>query len=53
VSEADAYSIFSDAIWTILIASGPVLAIATLVGLGIAFFSGADADPGDDPDLRA
>jgi hypothetical protein len=38
VSEADAYSIFSSAIWVILIASGPVLAIATLVGLGIAFF---------------
>ena len=38
MSEADAYAIFSDAIWAILIASGPVLAIATIVGLGIAFF---------------
>ena len=38
MSEADAYSIFSSAIWVILIASGPVLAVATLVGLGIAFF---------------
>jgi flagellar biosynthesis protein FliQ len=38
VTEADAYAIFSDTIWAILIASGPVLAIATAVGLVIAFF---------------
>ena len=38
MSEADVYTIFSDAIWTILIASSPILAIATIVGLGIAFF---------------
>jgi flagellar biosynthetic protein FliQ len=38
VNEADVYEIFSDTIWVILLASGPVLAIATIVGLGIAFF---------------
>lgn len=36
MSDADAYAIFSDTIWTILIASGPVLALATVVGLAIA-----------------
>lgn len=36
MSDADAYAIFSDAIWAILIASGPVLALATAVGLVIA-----------------
>jgi flagellar biosynthetic protein FliQ len=38
VTEADAYAIFSNTIWVILVASGPVLAIATFIGLGIAFF---------------
>jgi len=38
VSEADVYSIFANSIWAILIASAPVLAVATVVGLGIALF---------------
>ncbi|MCU4654311.1 flagellar biosynthesis protein FliQ [Roseibacterium sp. SDUM158016] len=38
MNEADVYAIFADSIWATLIASGPVLAVATIVGLGIAFF---------------
>jgi len=36
MNDTDAYAIFSDTVWTILIASGPVLALATGVGLVIA-----------------
>ena len=36
MTDADAYAIFSDTIWAILVASGPVLALATAVGLVIA-----------------
>lgn len=38
MSQADIYKILSDAILTVLIASGPILAIALCVGLLIAFF---------------
>lgn len=37
MSQADVYTIMKDAIFTVLIASGPILALALLVGLGIAF----------------
>lgn len=36
MTDTDAYAIFSDTIWAILIASGPILALATIVGLVIA-----------------
>ena len=36
MNDTDAYAIFSDTVWVILIASGPVLALATAVGLVIA-----------------
>jgi flagellar biosynthetic protein FliQ len=38
MSETDIYAIYSDAITTVLLASGPVLALALGVGLLIAFF---------------
>ncbi len=38
MSQSDVYTILSDAIMTVLIASGPILAIALAVGLGIAVF---------------
>ncbi|MFC2970532.1 flagellar biosynthetic protein FliQ [Acidimangrovimonas pyrenivorans] len=38
MSQADVYTILNQAILTVLIASGPILALALLVGLGIAFF---------------
>ncbi|WP_127903304.1 flagellar biosynthesis protein FliQ [Solirhodobacter olei] len=38
MSQADVYTMLSDTIWTILIASGPVMALALIVGLGIAVF---------------
>lgn len=36
MQDADVYAIFTETIWTILVASAPVLAIATGVGLVIA-----------------
>lgn len=38
MTESDTYSILSEAIWVILLASGPVLIVALVVGLAIAFF---------------
>ncbi|MEO1951886.1 flagellar biosynthetic protein FliQ [Thioclava sediminum] len=38
MEEADVYAIMSDTIWTILMGAGPILALALLVGLGIAIF---------------
>ena len=38
MSQSDVYTILSDAILTVLIASGPILVLALAVGLGIAFF---------------
>lgn len=38
MAPADVYQILSDTLWTILIASGPVLLLALLVGLSIALF---------------
>ena len=38
MNEVDAYDILSDTILTVLIASAPILAVALLVGLVIAFF---------------
>ncbi len=38
MSQADVYKILSEAITTVLIASGPILALALIVGLGVAFF---------------
>lgn len=38
MTEADVYSILSDAILTVLLASGPILALALSAGLLIAFF---------------
>ncbi|MGC9369190.1 MAG: flagellar biosynthetic protein FliQ [Paracoccaceae bacterium] len=38
MSESDVYDILSDAFLTVLYASGPVLALALLIGLVIAFF---------------
>lgn len=38
MNESDVHQLMSDMILTTLFASGPVLAIALLVGLGIAFF---------------
>lgn len=38
MNESDVHQLMSDMILTTLLASGPVLAIALLVGLGIAFF---------------
>jgi len=37
VNEADALDIAQFAIWTVLTASGPAVAMAMLVGVGIAF----------------
>ena len=38
MSRSDIHDILTETIWTILIASGPVLLIAMAVGLGIALF---------------
>ncbi|WP_102224502.1 flagellar biosynthetic protein FliQ [Acidimangrovimonas sediminis] len=38
MDEADVYAILSQTLWAVLIASGPILALALVVGLGIAFF---------------
>ncbi|KAA9009949.1 flagellar biosynthetic protein FliQ [Histidinibacterium aquaticum] len=38
MTAADTYAVLSDAILAVLIASGPVLAVALIVGLGIALF---------------
>ncbi|MFD2739575.1 flagellar biosynthetic protein FliQ [Sulfitobacter aestuarii] len=38
MSRGDIHQILSDTIWTILIASGPVLILAMVVGLSIALF---------------
>lgn len=35
---ADVLDIASDAIWTLLLVAGPSMAVATIVGVGIAFF---------------
>ena len=36
MNEADALDIVQSAIWTIIIASGPAVAAAMLVGIGVA-----------------
>ncbi|TMV45320.1 flagellar biosynthesis protein FliQ, partial [Thioclava sp. BHET1] len=38
MNQADVYTILTEAIMTVLIGAGPILAIALIVGLGIAFF---------------
>jgi flagellar biosynthesis protein FliQ len=38
VDATDTYAILSDMFMTVLIGSGPILGIALIVGLGIAFF---------------
>ncbi|TKT77504.1 flagellar biosynthesis protein FliQ [Aquamicrobium sp. LC103] len=38
MNEADALDIVQFAIWTVLTAAGPAVAVAMLVGVGIAFF---------------
>jgi flagellar biosynthetic protein FliQ len=38
MSESDVYDILSDAFLTVLFAAGPVLAVALVIGLVIAFF---------------
>ncbi|WP_371347788.1 flagellar biosynthesis protein FliQ [Ancylobacter sp. IITR112] len=38
MNEADALDIVQAAIWTIIIASGPAVAAAMLVGIGVALF---------------
>lgn len=38
MSPADVHNILTQTLWTILIATGPVLGIALCVGLGIALF---------------
>ncbi|GLK70085.1 flagellar biosynthetic protein FliQ [Ancylobacter dichloromethanicus] len=38
MNEADALDIVQSAIWTIIIASGPAVAAAMLVGIGVALF---------------
>jgi flagellar biosynthesis protein FliQ len=38
MNEADAFEMVQSAIWTILIASGPAVGAAMLVGIGIALF---------------
>lgn len=38
MSESDVYDILSDAFLTVLYAAGPVLALALVIGLAIAFF---------------
>lgn len=38
MNEQEIYEAFSDMVWAVLIGSGPVLGIALVVGLGIAFF---------------
>ncbi|SEN25470.1 flagellar biosynthetic protein FliQ [Palleronia salina] len=38
MTETQAYDILSDTVWAVLLASLPVLAIALIIGLGIAFF---------------
>lgn len=37
MNEADALDIAQFAIWTVLVASGPAVAVAMIVGVGIAF----------------
>lgn len=37
MNEADALDIAQFAIWTVLVASGPAVAVAMVVGVGIAF----------------
>lgn len=37
MSNQDVYAFFADAVWTVLIGSGPVLAVALAVGLVISF----------------
>ncbi|RTM00643.1 flagellar biosynthesis protein FliQ [Ancylobacter rudongensis] len=38
MNEADALDIVQSAIWTIIIASGPAVAVAMLVGIAVALF---------------
>ncbi|HEV7253116.1 MAG TPA: flagellar biosynthesis protein FliQ [Mesorhizobium sp.] len=38
MNEADALDIVQNAIWTVLVASGPAVGIAMAVGIGIALF---------------
>lgn len=37
MNEADALDLVQQLIWTVLIASGPAVAVAMIVGVGIAF----------------
>ncbi|MCF1503845.1 MULTISPECIES: flagellar biosynthesis protein FliQ [Hyphomicrobiales] len=38
MNEADAFEVVRQAIWTIIIAAGPAVGAAMLVGIGIALF---------------
>lgn len=38
MDQADVYAILSQTLWAVLIASGPILVVALIVGLVIAFF---------------
>lgn len=38
MDQADVYAILSQTLWAVLIASGPILALALVIGLVIAFF---------------
>lgn len=38
MNQGDTYAILSDAIWAVLLAAGPVMAVALAVGLAIALF---------------
>jgi len=37
MNEADALDLIQQLIWTVLVASGPAVAVAMIVGVGIAF----------------
>lgn len=38
MTETQAYDILADTVWAVLLGSGPVLAVALVIGLVIAFF---------------
>ena len=38
MTEVQAYDMLSDTVWAVLLGSGPVLAVALIIGLVIAFF---------------
>ena len=52
MNEADALDIAQAAIWTVIVASGPAVLAAMIVGVSIAFIQ-ALTGSGNHPDLRA